>query len=139
MKANEVLRPLAQDLVDMGYTIYTFDENDTNHRDTYFFVGNDKVVLYVQYDVMGQIVAFEYKPSKNNGTACRIMDENPNLTAQDIAELIEEFTNNYSTATLLKYNSNLDLDTLEFYKDAQDWLEHSWSKNDFVIVKNELV
>ena len=139
MKANEVLRPLAQDLVDMGYTIYTFDENDTNHRDTYFFVGNDKVVLYVQYNVMGQIVAFEYKPSKINGTACRIMDENPNLTAKDIADLIEEFTNNYSTETLLKYNSNLDLDTLEFYKDAQDWLEHSWSKNDFVIIKNELV
>lgn len=136
MKANEVLRPLAEDLINMGYTIYTFDENDKAHYDTYFFVGNDKVVLYVQYNIMGQTISFEYKPSKNNGTGCRIMDENPYLTAQDVANLIEEFTKDYSPRTLRKYNNNLDFKTLKFYEDAQDWLEHSWSKDDFLILKN---
>lgn len=137
MRANEVLRPLAQDLINMGYTIYTFDENYTcPYSDEYFFVGNDKVVLYVQYDIMGQTIAFEYKPTTHNGTCCRIMDENPNLTAKDIADLIEEFTKDYSPRTLRKYNNNLDFKTLKFYEDAQDWLEHSWEKDDFLILKN---
>lgn len=137
MKANEALRPLAQDLINMGYTIYTFDENNKAHYNTYFFVGNDKVVLYVQYNIMGQTISFEYKPSKNNGTGCRVMDENPNLTAQDVADLIEEFTKDYSAKTLRKYNNLLDFKTLTLWEDAKDWFEHSWSKNDFVVLKND--
>ena len=85
---------------------------------------------------MGQTIAFEYKPTTHNGTCCRIMDENPNLTAKDIADLIEEFTKDYSPRTLRKYNNKLDFKTLKFYEDAQDWLEHSWSKDDFLILKN---
>ena len=135
MKANEILRPLAQDLINMGYTVYTFDENDKSHSDTYFFVGNDKVVLYVQYNIMGQTVSFEYKPTLHNGTGCRIADENPSLTAKDVADLIEEFTKDTLKA-LRKYNKLLDFKTLKLYKDAQDWLDHSWSKDAFVILKN---
>ena len=135
MKANEVLKPLIEDLVNLGYTVYTFDDNDNSNSDTYFFVGNDKVVLYVQYNIMGQTISFEYKPSKNNGTGCRIMDENPYLTAQDIADLIEEFTKDYSPRTLRKYNNLLDFKTLELYKDTKDWFDHSWSRDSFLILK----
>lgn len=136
MNAKEVLRPLVQDLVDMGYTVYTFDENCESHYGTYFFVGNDNVVLYVQYNPMGQTISFEYKPSIKNGTGCRIMDENPYLTAKDIAELIEEFTKDYSAKTLRKYNNNLDFKTLALWRDAKEWFDNSWSKNEFLILKN---
>lgn len=135
MKANDVLKPLIEDLVNLGYTVYTFDDNDKSHYDTYFFVGNDKVVLYVQYNLMGQTISFEYKPSIKNGTGCRIMDENPYLTAQDIADLIEEFTKDYSPRTLRKYNNLLDFKTLALWKDAKDWFDHSWSRDSFLILK----
>ena len=135
MKANDVLKPLIEDLVNLGYTVYTFDDNDNSNSDTYFFVGNDKVVLYVQYNLMGQTISFEYKPSIKNGTGCRIMDENPYLTAQDIADLIEEFTKDYSPRTLRKYNNLLDFKTLELYKDAKEWFDHSWSRDLLKILK----
>lgn len=135
MKANEVLKPLIEDLVNLGYTVYTFDDNDKSHYDTYFFVGNDKVVLYVQYNIMGQTISFEYKPSIKNGTGCRIMDENPYLTAQDIADLIEEFTKDYSPRTLRKYNNLLDFKTLALWRDAKEWFDHSWSRDLFLILK----
>lgn len=135
MRLNETLKPLAQDLINMGYTVYTFNENDKSRYDTYFFVGNDKVVLYVQYNLMGQTISFEYKPSIKNGTGCRIMDENPYLTAQDIADLIEEFTKDYSPRTLRKYNNLLDFKTLALWRDAKEWFDNSWSRDSFLILK----
>ena len=66
---------------------------------------------------------------------CRIMDENPYLTAQDIADLIEEFTKDYSPRTLRKYNNLLDFKTLALWRDAKEWFDHSWSRDSFLILK----
>lgn len=136
MKAKEKLRLLAQDLINMGYTIYTFDENDKYHDGNYFFVSNDLVVFYVGHNPMGHTIAIEYKPSSNNGVACCLIDNKPQVTAQEIADLFDVFTKEYSPKTLRRYNNNLDFKTLGFYKDAKDWLKHSLLKKHFIVLKN---
>lgn len=110
-------------------------------ENTYMFVTDGKTVLYLQDDggFYGVSVCLEYKPDRHNGSGCRIAEEDvlngkSIITAEMIADFLEEFTNEMTLKTVHKYNKFIK-DCVKFYKDADEWYEQLWRKDDYEIIK----
>jgi len=120
----------------MGIKVFA-SNRETTPTDTYMFVTNGKAVLYIQDDggFFGISVTLEYSPDRDNGAGCRIDEEDVMnmdsiITADKIVKYLEEFSNNMTLKTIHKYNKFIK-PCVTLYKDADEWYESLWRKNEY--------
>ena len=135
---TERLQKITDELIakKMGIKVYA-SNRETTPTDTYMFVTNGKVVLYIQDDggFFGISVTLEYSPDRDNGAGCRIDEEDALnvesiITADKIVKYLEEFSNNMTLKTIRKYNKFIK-PCVSFYEDADEWYESLWRKNEY--------
>jgi hypothetical protein len=117
------------DLLKRGYEIIAHD------CDTYYHVTDGTHVVYIQNQYFSHVsVSVPYHPSRELGTACRVIDA---ATVGGVVRLFKDLKESNTPETLYNYNDILKEEKAVpvLYNTFKEWYDSLWDKDRTVRIK----